>query len=200
MSSPWPSSVVHSRAFRLAAVLLTASSSPKVCAFVPAASSSIAPSRFPQRQHASSSATEAVRVTSPSCAIATPETSRGVSCEGVAYKSRAVRVSARSARKWSTRQLTLAAKPGSEEGEEEREASSSDEMGADAAAAQAEAQTSSDASGSSGRSSSSEEEDAVWARAQLPMSNDMQVEQATRAVWQVKAPVPCIHNHFKFKF
>lgn len=29
------------------------------------------------------------------------------------------------------------------------------------------------------------EEEEVWARAELPMSNDVQVEQATRAVWKV---------------
>lgn len=34
-------------------------------------------------------------------------------------------------------------------------------------------------------SSGGEEEVAVWARAELPLSNDVQVEQATRAVWQV---------------
>lgn len=30
-----------------------------------------------------------------------------------------------------------------------------------------------------------QEDEDVWARAELPMSNDVQVEQATRAVWQV---------------
>lgn len=37
-------------------------------------------------------------------------------------------------------------------------------------------------------SGSDEEEGAVWARAELPLSNDVQVEQATRAVWQVTNP------------
>lgn len=37
----------------------------------------------------------------------------------------------------------------------------------------------------SSSSGGSEEEDAVWARAELPLSNDVQVEQATGAVWQV---------------
>lgn len=41
---------------------------------------------------------------------------------------------------------------------------------------------------SSSGSGGGEEEDAVWARAELPLSNDVQVEQANRAVWQVTDP------------
>lgn len=45
-----------------------------------------------------------------------------------------------------------------------------------------------DASNPGDGSSGSEEDDAVWARAELPLSNDVQVQQATRAVWQVTGP------------
>ncbi|CAB1117088.1 unnamed protein product [Ectocarpus sp. CCAP 1310/34] len=53
-------------------------------------------------------------------------------------------------------------------------------------AAQEESAEASDESGGSSSKHQEEEdgEDAVWARAELPMSNDVQVEQATRAVWQ----------------
>ncbi|CAM9115694.1 unnamed protein product [Ectocarpus sp. 12 AP-2014] len=53
-------------------------------------------------------------------------------------------------------------------------------------ASQEESAEASDESSGGGSKHQEEEdgEDAVWARAELPMSNDVQVEQATRAVWQ----------------
>lgn len=61
-------------------------------------------------------------------------------------------------------------------------------------AAQEESAGTSDESSGSGGSRKQEEEDdgedAVWARAELPMSNDVQVAQATRAVWQVREGAP----------
>ena len=45
-----------------------------------------------------------------------------------------------------------------------------------------------------GDTSGNDGEDAVWARAELPLSNDVQVEQATRAVWQVTDLPPASSN------
>ncbi|CAM9766225.1 unnamed protein product [Ectocarpus fasciculatus] len=54
------------------------------------------------------------------------------------------------------------------------------------AAQEESAEASDESGGSSGKQEEDDDdrEDAVWARAELPMSNDVQVEQATRAVWQ----------------
>lgn len=52
---------------------------------------------------------------------------------------------------------------------------------------------------STGDSGGGEDEDAVWARAGLPLSNDVQVEQATRAVWQVTTCSPTKAMRLDFK-
>lgn len=161
MASPRRSSVVHRGAFRLAAILLVSSSPKKVRAFVPAAGGGIAScSRQQQQQHMKQrDAWSAGVVDVIPCAATKTWGSREGGSGAVPTAGRV--------RRWDAQ---LAATP------EGVEASSSNE-----GAVGEGGERSSDGSSAS----SSAEEDAVWARAQLPMSNDMQVEQATRAVWQV---------------